>query len=104
LGRYGLGDATRFLRSHSSLGSEASHVEETIEFVASLPANDHIKVVQETYESALIMAQGYDHELRKSEAEMIDDIEQAFGESLPHLHVSRGEQYAAEGRAEPATA
>src|SRR4051794_12058591 len=29
-------DATRFLRSHSSLGSEVSHVEETIEFVASL--------------------------------------------------------------------
>ena len=26
-------DATRFLRSHSALGSEASHVAETIEFV-----------------------------------------------------------------------
>ena len=40
-------DATRFLRSHSCLGSEVSHVEETIEFVASLPANDRIQVVQE---------------------------------------------------------
>jgi hypothetical protein len=29
-------DATRFLRSHNSLGSEASYVEETIAFVASL--------------------------------------------------------------------
>jgi hypothetical protein len=65
-------DATRFLRSHSALGSEASHVEETIEFVASLPANDRIRAVQETYESALIMAEGYNHELLKSEAEMLE--------------------------------
>jgi len=67
-------DATRFLRSHSCLGSEVTHVEETIEFVASLSANDRIRVVQETYESALIMAEGYHHELLKSAAE-----------ALPHL-------------------
>jgi hypothetical protein len=82
-------DATRFLRSHSSLGSEAAHVEETIEFVASLPANDRIRVVQETYQSALIMAEGYNHELLKSDAEMLAELEQAVGEALPHLHVSR---------------
>ncbi|MET0721003.1 MAG: hypothetical protein ABWY64_09235, partial [Tardiphaga sp.] len=41
-------DVTRFLRSHSSLGSEADHVDETIAFVASLPANDRIEVVRET--------------------------------------------------------
>jgi hypothetical protein len=76
-------DATRFLRSHSSLGSEASHVAETIEFVASLPANDRISVVRETYESALIMAGGYNHELLKSEAEMLEEMEQALGEPLP---------------------
>ena len=80
-------DATRFLRSHSSLGSEASHVEETIAFVASLPANDRISVVQETYESALIMAEGYNHELLKSEAEMLEEVRQAIGEALPY---SRG--------------
>ncbi len=80
-------DATRFLRSHSSLGSEASHVDETIEFVASLPANDRIKVVQETYQSALIMAEGYNHELLKSEAQMREEIERALGEALPDLHV-----------------
>jgi hypothetical protein len=87
-------DATRFLRSHSSLGSEAAHVEETIEFVASLPANDRIRVVQETYESALIMAEGYNHELLKSEAEMLEELRQAFGEALPFRHASsspRGE-------------
>jgi hypothetical protein len=81
-------DATRFLRSHSSLGSEASHVEETIEFVASLPANDRIRAVQETYESALIMAEGYNHELLKSEAELLGEIERAIGEALPYSYGS----------------
>lgn len=78
-------DATRFLRSHSCLGSEVTHVEETIKFVASLNADDRIKVVQETYELALIMAEGYNHELFKSEAEMLDQLQQALGEALPYL-------------------
>jgi pyrroloquinoline quinone (PQQ) biosynthesis protein C len=78
-------DATRFLRSHSCLGSEVSHVEETIEFVASLPANDRISVVQETYRSALIMAEGYNHELLKSEAEILKELQQAVGEPLPSI-------------------
>jgi pyrroloquinoline quinone (PQQ) biosynthesis protein C len=77
-------DATRFLRSHSSLGSEVAHVEETIQFVASLPANDRIRVVQETYESASIMAEGYNHELLKSEAEMLEELQQAVGEALQY--------------------
>jgi hypothetical protein len=81
-------DATRFLRSHSSLGSEASHVAETIEFVASLPANDRIRVVQETYESSLLLAEGYNHELLKSEAEMLEELQQALGEALPYRHSS----------------
>ena len=81
-------DATRFLRSHSSLGSEAKHVKETIEFVASLPANDRISVVQETYESALILAEGYNHELLKSEAEILEELQQAIGEALPYNHGS----------------
>ena len=77
-------DATRFLRSHSCLGSEVTHVEETIAFVASLPANDRISVVQETYQSALIMAEGYNHELLKSEGEMLAELQQALGETLPY--------------------
>src|SRR3954453_15599882 len=81
-------DATRFLRSHSSLGSEATHVEETIEFVASLPANDRIRVVQETYESALILAEGYNHELLKSDAEMLEDIQRAIGETFRYSYNS----------------
>jgi hypothetical protein len=92
-------DATRFLRSHSSLGSEASHVEETIAFVASLRANDRIRVVQETYESALILAEGYNHELLKSEAQMLEEIQQAIGEALPYRRgsgPSRGEEHGAQ--------
>ncbi len=81
-------DATRFLRSHSSLGSEVSHVEETIEFVASLPANDRISVVQETYQSALLLAEGYNHELLKSDAQMLEELERALGEALPRLRGS----------------
>ena len=87
-------DATRFLRSHSSLGSEANHVAETIEFVASLPANDRIRVVQETYKSSLILAEGYNHELLKSEAEMLEELQQALGEALPYRRsgLSHGEE------------
>jgi hypothetical protein len=88
-------DATRFLRSHSSLGSEVTHVEETIAFVASLPANDRIRIVQETYESALTMAEGYNHELHKSEAEMLEEVQQALGEALPYCiksYPSQGEK------------
>lgn len=80
-------DATRFLRSHSSLGSEATHVTDTIEFVASLPADDRIKVVQETYETALIMAEGYHRILHKSDSEMLEELEQAAGEAL-HIDFS----------------
>src|SRR5215813_14985286 len=79
-------DATRFLRSHSSLGSEASHVAETIEFVASLPANDRIRVVRETYESSLLLAEGYNHELLKSEVEMLEELQAAIGEPLPYRY------------------
>jgi hypothetical protein len=91
-------DATRFLRSHSCLGSEVAHVEETIAFVASLPANDRIRVVQETYQSALIMAEGYNHELLKSEAEMLEELQQAVGEALPcrlSSYPSQGERHSA---------
>jgi hypothetical protein len=75
-------DATRFLRSHSSLGSEVSHVEETIEFVASLPAEDRISVVQATYETALLMASGRRLESSKSEAEIREELEEAAGGAL----------------------
>jgi hypothetical protein len=94
-------DATRFLRSHSCLGSEVAHAEETIEFVASLPANDRIRVVQETYKSALIMSEGYNNELLKSESEMLEEIQQALGEPIPYRQGSRPSR-GNEGGARPA--
>jgi hypothetical protein len=75
-------DATRFLRSHSSLGSEVSHVEETIEFVARLPAEDRIRVVQATYETGLLMASGRRLESSRSEVEIRDELEEAAGVAL----------------------
>jgi hypothetical protein len=78
-------DATRFLRSHSSLGSEVSHVEETIEFVASLAAEDRIAVVQATYEASLLMAEGRRLESSRSEAEIRAELEQAAGVALHGL-------------------
>ena len=75
-------DATRFLRSHSSLGSEVSHVEETIEFVAGLTAEDRIAVVQATYEASLRMAEGRRLESSRSEAEIRAELEQAAGVAL----------------------
>ena len=62
------------------------------------PANDRIQVVQETYESALIMADGYNHELLKSEEKVLGEIQQAIGEPLLYGHGSRhspGEKRAA---------
>jgi hypothetical protein len=76
-------DATRFLRTHSGLGSEVSHVEETAEFVASLPAEDRIKVVRAVYETALLMADGRRLESSKSEADIRRELEQAAGVALP---------------------
>jgi hypothetical protein len=34
------------------------------------------------------MAEGYNHELLKSEAEMLEEIQQAIGEVLPYNHGS----------------
>jgi hypothetical protein len=45
-------DCTRFLRTHSALGSEATHVIELVEFIASLPARDRIQIMQTAYVTA----------------------------------------------------
>ena len=77
-------DATRFLRSHSSLGSEVSHVEETIEFVSDLPASDRIRIVGATYKSAVVTAERRRLESIKSEAEICKELDEAAGREL-HL-------------------
>jgi HSP20 family molecular chaperone IbpA len=57
-------------------------VEETIEFVASLPAEDRISVVQATYETGLLMASGRRLESSKSEVEIREELEEAAGAAL----------------------
>ena len=73
-------DATRFLRSHSSLGSEVSHVEETVGFVSKLAANDRIRIVEATYEFALLMADRQRLEGEKADAEIREELEKAAGQ------------------------
>jgi hypothetical protein len=47
----------------------------------------------------LLLAEGYNHELLKSEAEMLEELQQALGEALPYRHssVRRTEKSAAPG-------
>ena len=40
---------------------------------------------------ALIMAEGYNYELLKSERQMLDEVQQAIGEALPYRPSSRRE-------------
>jgi hypothetical protein len=47
-------NATRYLRVHSSVGSDAEHVEEIVEVVAGLSAEERSRVAQACYETALL--------------------------------------------------
>lgn len=49
-------DASRFLRTHSGLGSELAHVGDLIDFIAGLPASDRIEIVKAAYETSVAMA------------------------------------------------
>lgn len=52
-------DATRGMRTHSAVGSDAAHVMELAEFVATLPAMDRAAIARATYRTAQIMAHPY---------------------------------------------
>lgn len=75
-------DASRFLRTHSSLGSEVSHVEDLIEFIASLPASDRIEIVSAAYETAAIRADGLRREAAMSEFDILTKLEVAAGDEI----------------------
>jgi hypothetical protein len=49
-------DATRCLRVHSRTGSDPSHVEEMVQFIATLPPNDRLIVLGSVYETMKIVA------------------------------------------------
>jgi hypothetical protein len=72
-------DALRFSRTHSCLGSEAGHVDDIVEFVAGLPANDRSEIVKATYRTALRLSEGVRSEESLSDAQISADIQAAAG-------------------------
>jgi hypothetical protein len=48
-------NATRCLRVHSAVGSDAGHVDESIALIAGLPAPDRAAIVRAVYASALLI-------------------------------------------------
>lgn len=47
-------NATRCLRTHSSVGADAEHVEETLEMIAELTPQERDRVVRACYETAIL--------------------------------------------------
>jgi hypothetical protein len=75
-------DASRFLRTHSALGSEAGHVDDIVDFVAGLPASDRIEIVTATYRTALALAQGLRYLAGLSDVQILAEIQAAAGEEI----------------------
>ena len=75
-------DASRFLRTHSSLGSEVSHVEDLIDFIAGLPAFDRTEIVKATYDTAVRLAEGLRRDGIKSDSAILAEIQAAAGEDV----------------------
>ena len=47
-------NATRCLCTHSSVGADAEHVEETVEMIAGLTSQVRVRIVRACYETALM--------------------------------------------------
>ena len=76
-------EASRFMRTHSSLGSEVTHVEDLIDFIADLPASDRIGIVKATYDTAVLLADCLRRERLMSDSDILTEIEAAAGERVP---------------------
>lgn len=77
-------DASRFLRTHSSLGSEVSHADDMIDFVAGLPAADRTEITKVAYEAAVTMADAIRRNGLMSDSLILQKIQAAAGQEL-HL-------------------
>lgn len=75
-------DASRFMRTHSGMGSEVAHVEDLIAFIASLPADDRIRIVQATYETARRIADCLRGEGEMTDADIVAQLQAAAGEPI----------------------
>ena len=47
-------NATRCLRTHSSIGADAEHVEETVEMISGLTSQERVRIVRACYEAAMM--------------------------------------------------
>lgn len=77
-------DASRFMRTHSALGSEVDHVDDLIAFIAGLPAADRIEIVRATHQTAALIAACLRDEGEMTDAAIIAELETAAGEPV-HL-------------------
>ena len=75
-------DASRFMRTHSAMGSEAAHVDDLIAFIAALPADDRIRIVQATYETARRIADCLRDEGEMTDADIVAQLQAAAGELI----------------------
>jgi hypothetical protein len=75
-------DASRFLRTHSGLGSEAGHVDDIVDFVASLRASDRTEIVKATYQTAVKLGDGVRFDARLSDSQISAELEAAAGEKI----------------------
>lgn len=75
-------DASRFMRAHSSLGSEVDHVRDMINFISSLPAFDRTEIVKATYATAVTASNGLGRGGPKSDSAMWAEIQAAAGEEI----------------------
>jgi hypothetical protein len=64
-------NATRCLRVHSSVGTDAHHVAESIDFIASLGRDDRKEIVRAAFETAAVMATPSDYPGREAMAPII---------------------------------
>ena len=67
-------NTTRFLRVHSSLGSDADHVNSLVEFIAGLVASERMLIARTTYRTATLMA----NHMTQDPATMSADVECAL--------------------------
>jgi hypothetical protein len=74
-------DASRFLRTHSSLGSEVGHVEDLIDLIAGLPASDRIEIVKAAYETAATTAR-LRRDVRKADSTILTQLQAAAEEEI----------------------
>ncbi|MDP6952606.1 MAG: hypothetical protein QGF53_07565 [Alphaproteobacteria bacterium] len=75
-------DASRFLRTHSGLGSEVDHVVDMIDVIASLPADDRTRIVRATYETAKLIADCLRSEGDMTDADILAQLSAVAGEQI----------------------